>query len=378
MRKTTTTSTAANRFTAFGAAAIQELEGRRLMSADVANTPDVAYADFTGDGVVDAADYVMNHVVFGRGNGDGTFTPDGAISVADVPGRVEHVVGGDFNGDGTIDLLTAGTYGRGARAQGIIAILIGLAHDGQTPPQEAFAAPRVTSLLPAIEAQPLVGDWNGDGRDDLGVARPNGIIGILTANLMADGSVHFARAGSVTLGERPAGRVAAGDVNGDGRDDLAYVGARSRSIHFVENRGAGVWDDTDLTYAVTMTDVLISSVIDNGTEDLVAFRNGSAHVFQCIPQGLPLLVGTSPIHLSNKALERAALADVNGDGHTDLFAAAPRGGRRYLALGDGTGAFSETPVPPVSADLLGLIVTTSDIDAQLFAQTGDGQVLGNL
>jgi hypothetical protein len=34
--------------------------------------------------------------------------------------------------------------------------------------------------------------------------------------------------------------------------------------------------------------------------------------------------------------------------------------------------------PPVRADLLGLVVTTSDIHAQLLAQTGDGQVLGNL
>lgn len=34
--------------------------------------------------------------------------------------------------------------------------------------------------------------------------------------------------------------------------------------------------------------------------------------------------------------------------------------------------------PPVQADLLGLMVTTSDIDAELWAQTGDGQILGNL
>lgn len=34
--------------------------------------------------------------------------------------------------------------------------------------------------------------------------------------------------------------------------------------------------------------------------------------------------------------------------------------------------------PPVRADLLGLVVTTSDIDAELSAQTGDGMILGNL
>lgn len=42
-----------------------------------------------------------------------------------------------------------------------------------------------------------------------------------------------------------------------------------------------------------------------------------------------------------------------------------------IASPDGT-------TPPVTADLLGLVITTSDIDAELWAQTGDGQILGNL
>jgi hypothetical protein len=39
---------------------------------------------------------------------------------------------------------------------------------------------------------------------------------------------------------------------------------------------------------------------------------------------------------------------------------------------------SADDTPPVRADLLGLVVTTSDIDAELWAVTGDGQILGNL
>jgi hypothetical protein len=39
---------------------------------------------------------------------------------------------------------------------------------------------------------------------------------------------------------------------------------------------------------------------------------------------------------------------------------------------------SSDETPPVQADLLGLVVTTSDIDAELLAQTGDGDILGNL
>jgi len=41
-------------------------------------------------------------------------------------------------------------------------------------------------------------------------------------------------------------------------------------------------------------------------------------------------------------------------------------------------ASTDGTTPPVDANLLGLVVTTSNIQAQLFAQTGDGEVLGNL
>ncbi len=41
-------------------------------------------------------------------------------------------------------------------------------------------------------------------------------------------------------------------------------------------------------------------------------------------------------------------------------------------------ASPNSTTPPVQADLLGLVVTTSNIDATLSAQTGDGEILGNL
>src|SRR5207248_186454 len=41
-------------------------------------------------------------------------------------------------------------------------------------------------------------------------------------------------------------------------------------------------------------------------------------------------------------------------------------------------ASTDGTTPPVDVNLLGLQVTTSNIQAQLLAQTGDGQILGNL
>lgn len=58
-----------------------------------------------------------------------------------------------------------------------------------------------------------------------------------------------------------------------------------------------------------------------------------------------------------------------------LIAPAPGATAQVLDL---TVASPDGTTPPVTADVLGLVVTTSDIDAGLWAQTGDGQVLGNL
>jgi hypothetical protein len=321
--------------------AIETLEGRRLMSAaayDVQNVLDRFDGDAKADMAVLAADAVTLHYDIGD-----PFTVTRSVSLAGIPGRVDRLAAGDFNGDGTADLLTAGTYGRGtADARGIIGVLIGLAKDGQDP-GPAFGDPIITEVsLPAAQGQPVVGDWNGDGRDDIGFARPGGL-GTLLSQAGAQGEhVGFTGGVFVALRERVRGRVAAGDLNGDGRDDLAYVGARSRRVHVVENRGLNSrWDDVGVLYLMTFSDVLVSNVTDNGTDDLVVFRGGRAHVFEGDPQRLlGAVVNTSPINLTLKGLANAVLADVDGDGNVDLFSAG-RGGRRYLALGDGDGSFTE-------------------------------------
>lgn len=41
-------------------------------------------------------------------------------------------------------------------------------------------------------------------------------------------------------------------------------------------------------------------------------------------------------------------------------------------------ASTDGTTPPVNINLLGLVITTSNIQVQLTAQTGDGQILGNL
>jgi hypothetical protein len=74
----------------------------------------LAAADFTGDGVIDAAIVTPgngsprsnSNLIFYKGNGDGSFKP--AVTPVDL-GIYESTfaVTGDFNGDGAMDVIVA-------------------------------------------------------------------------------------------------------------------------------------------------------------------------------------------------------------------------------------------------------------------------------
>ncbi len=100
------------------------------------------------------------------------------------------------------------------------------------------------------------GDFNGDGNDELVVATSNGLPVKIYA-LNSDGTIgDFVESKSV-FGKRGA-YVAAGDVNGDGRDELV-VGAGIGKPGLVR-----IFSDTDLD----------GKVLDNQTDSFTAFSSG--------------------------------------------------------------------------------------------------------
>jgi len=80
------------------------------------------------------------------------------------------------------------------------------------------------------------GDLNGDGRPDLAVVKDGGGISVLLNR--GDGSfgtAHAYRAGSDSLTES----VVIGDLDGDGHPDLATVGFDSDTLCILFNKGGG-------------------------------------------------------------------------------------------------------------------------------------------
>jgi hypothetical protein len=173
----------------------------------------VAIADLNADGKPDlvVANYFSNSVSVLLGTGGGNF---GAATDVPTGSHAVSLAAGDLNGDGRLDLAVVN---QGANS---ISLLPGDGAGG-------FGAASTLAMGPGTAPRAaIIGDFNGDGRPDLGVAN-------FSANdvsiLLGDGSGGFG--GRI---DYPAGggsyAVAAADLNGDGRLDVAIAAFRANTV----------------------------------------------------------------------------------------------------------------------------------------------------
>jgi VCBS repeat protein/List-Bact-rpt repeat protein/FG-GAP repeat protein len=216
---------------------------RPRVDYETSNAPaSVVIADFNGDGKPDlavAADGSSAVSVF-LGNGDGTFRP--RVDYGTGAGPISIAVG-DFNGDGKVDLATASCVCPGG---GSVSVLLGKG-DGTFGPHVDHDAGGASWAL-------AVGDFDGDNHDDIAVAyggpvcNPTGCfsdsgIGILLGR--GDGTLQ-----SVVKYAGGAGSwVAAADFNADGKLDLAVAdGDFAESSIAFGNSVSVFWGNGDGTF----------------------------------------------------------------------------------------------------------------------------------
>jgi uncharacterized protein (DUF2141 family) len=180
----------------------------------------VAVADLNGDGKLDIV--VSYSKMAGPPPHPGVvaiYLQDGA-SPGNFLSPVTYDVGndpvalaiGDLNGDGNLDIVTANTImnvdGTGSSSVSV------LLQDPANPGDFLSAASYPTGFSPVAAA---IGDLNGDGKPDLAVADTTGI-SILLQNPAAPGQ--FLGAKTLSVGNGGTSAVAIADLNGDGKADL--------------------------------------------------------------------------------------------------------------------------------------------------------------
>ncbi len=292
-----------------------------------------AVADFNGDGRNDivtlSAPGGAGTIGVSLGNGDGTFQPPMNASVGPVSPTQVFVA--DVNGDGKPDLVVPGFF---------IYTLLGNG-DG------TFQAPVQSSTNNSTQL--VLGDFNGDGKPDLAgiLFNTNSFTGASIGGALdfyrGNGDGTFNVPTFTALTGRPHS-IAAGDLNGDGKLDLAIA---SQS-----------WSPT-LPVANTVTTLVSSVSVLQGNGD-GTFQAPVPYVAASTPLSLP--VGGVP-HFTD--VGDVTMGDFNSDGHTDIAVVNNLDAPQYTVV-----AGSATPPRPGGTEFIGFKAQPGSVTMLL--GNGDG------
>ena len=239
---------------------------------------------------------------------------------------------GDLNGDGRPDLVTAnnGVSGDSDEYVGATASVLLGNGDGTFAPRTDFG-PVGTSASPSSVA---IADLNGDGRLDLAVALWGWGWGLV---LLGNGDGTFATSSDLGFdtGLRPQS-VAIGDLNADGRPDVATANSYSSTASVALGNGDGTFGlKTDFATGSGPFSVAIGDLNADGRPDLATANLLSNTVSVLLGNGDGTFGAKTDFGTRNSP-RSVAIGDLNGDGRPDLAVATDA---VSVLLGNGDGTF---------------------------------------
>lgn len=334
----------------------------------------------------------------------------------------------DFNGDGHSDLAVGaplGTVGGMAKA-GYVAVVYG-SHGGVAPAEHAVISQNTPGVPGAAEPGDAFGttvvpaDFNGDGYTDLAVGAPGEDIGSAVdagmITILWGGPNGLTTATAVDTGATPGqgigSRLAAGDFDGDGTQDLE-TSAGYQTLRLLAKIAAtgkvGLTSDIALYLTaqipVNLHSFAAGDINGDGLSDLVAIVSD-----QDEPDSLRgyIFLGTADGAFSGRGYaknpegfrmggETVAIGDLNGDGYGDIVIGhsfdnydsdldlPTKGGAVGVAYGGPNGQSATIPpvwinqdtagVPGVGepSDAMGASVAVGDVNGDGYADVVTGVI----
>lgn len=299
------------------------------ISFEVGTSPSaVVLADYNADGKSDLA--VVNEIgitvsVLLNTTNPGAASPTFRVHAQFVAGPSPSTLAtGDVNGDGKVDLVV------GNSGNNTVSVLLNTTPSGATTPS---FAPYISFPVGGYATSIALGDLNGDGKVDLAVA--NGSIGTVSTLLnttVPGASPSFTSPVSFATGADTVS-VAVGDFNGDGKRDVVAASISTSTVAVLLNTmaaGAVIPSFSASTaFPVTFnpSSMTLGDINGDGKLDVVtlspAVASGVQILLNTTPPG-----ATTPTAIGGGRFDLTSdpisvvFGDRNGDGTLDMFVAS--------------------------------------------------------
>ena len=243
----------------------------------------------------------------------------------------------DFNGDGTPDIAV---LNQDANIDtNYVSVLTGEGYGNFSWSNTKYTVGNTPVALAA-------GDLNGDGTQDIVVAnQADNDVSVLMGN--GDGT--FQTQQTYAVGAGPSS-VALADLNNDGILDIVVANSASNTVSVLTGNGNGTFH-TQQTYAVGCdpTSVALADINNDGIPDIIV-ANSVSNTVSVLMGNANGTFQTQTTYAVGSDPTSVALADINGDGKPDVVVANGNSNTLSVLLGSGNGTFQAQKTFAVGSD----------------------------